>query len=132
MSAVDVYTLAEQIVESDPVIRTIASSEWAELSEDGRNWVAAIVKAATERAARRWLSFDSAPKAGEDDPAIPIIVRAARGGRVRVGEAAWLPWAEEWRWANDSCSCCWSKMAERPTHWMPMPDADLNEGGAPC
>lgn len=28
----------------------------------------------------------------------------------------------EWRWANDSCSCCWDPMEEPPTHFQPLPN----------
>jgi hypothetical protein len=34
-----------------------------------------------------------------------------------VGEYQFL----EWRWANDSCSCCWGRMEPQPTHFMDIP-----------
>lgn len=46
------YQLAEQIVDSEPVITTYAAPEWRELSEDGHAWIAAIVKAVWYRPAR--------------------------------------------------------------------------------
>lgn len=41
--------MAEAIVNSDPVIGVYAACEWSELSEDGRAWVTAIVRAAYGR-----------------------------------------------------------------------------------
>ncbi len=49
--AVDWLCMAESIVDSDPVIRTFASCEWDCLNEDGKVWVAAIVREAFARAA---------------------------------------------------------------------------------
>lgn len=38
-----------------------------------------------------------------------------------VGEGLW--YNEEWRWANDSCECCWGRIYPTPpTHWMPLPE----------
>jgi hypothetical protein len=42
---------AEEIVNSDPVIRTYASSEWEELHDDGKLWICAIVRETLARAA---------------------------------------------------------------------------------
>ena len=30
--------------------------------------------------------------------------------------------SQVWRWANDSCSCCWYTPAKQPTHWMCVPE----------
>ncbi|PAL20190.1 hypothetical protein [Sphingopyxis sp. GW247-27LB] len=40
------------IVDSDPVIGTYAAPEWRELSEDGQDWVAAIIRETLARAGR--------------------------------------------------------------------------------
>lgn len=40
----DFLMVAAMIVDSDPVIRTFAASEWDELHDDGKNWVAAIIR----------------------------------------------------------------------------------------
>jgi hypothetical protein len=44
---------AEQIVDSDPVIRAYTASEWDELNHDGRVWIAAIVREASARALKQ-------------------------------------------------------------------------------
>lgn len=36
--------LAEKIANSDPVLATFAAPEWDELGEDGKVWIAAIVR----------------------------------------------------------------------------------------
>jgi len=41
---------ARQIVDSPPVISTYAASEWDEMHEDGRVWLAAIVREAARKA----------------------------------------------------------------------------------
>lgn len=50
----------------------------------------------------------------------------------RVGEAVphfscheaadWAYAFEEWRWANDSCDCCWYRMSPQPVLWQPLPE----------
>lgn len=40
---------AAVVVDSDPVIRTFAALEWSELDENGRVWIAAIVREAGTR-----------------------------------------------------------------------------------
>ncbi len=40
---------AAAIVDSAPVIRTFAASEWDELHDDGKLWIAAIVQEAVAR-----------------------------------------------------------------------------------
>jgi hypothetical protein len=47
----DNFRLAQDIVDSDPVIRVYASCEWRELSDDGKVWIAAIVAEARRRTA---------------------------------------------------------------------------------
>ncbi len=42
---------AEDIVNSDPVIRIFAACEWDELHDDGKIWIAAIVRETLARAA---------------------------------------------------------------------------------
>lgn len=46
--------LAEIIVNSEPVITTYAACEWDELSEDGKLWVAEIVRQAVLIGAGFW------------------------------------------------------------------------------
>lgn len=40
---------AREIANSDPVIRTYAAPEWEELSEDGQEWVLAIIRETVRR-----------------------------------------------------------------------------------
>lgn len=42
--------VAENIVNSDPVIRTFAAVEWDCLDEDGKQWIIAIVRETLRRA----------------------------------------------------------------------------------
>lgn len=40
----DFLIVASLIADSDPVLRTFAASEWDELHDDGKLWVAAIIR----------------------------------------------------------------------------------------
>lgn len=40
---------AREIANSDPVIRTYAAPEWEELSEDGQQWVLALIRETVRR-----------------------------------------------------------------------------------
>lgn len=51
----DYMVQAEAIVESGPVIGVYASCEWDCLDENGKEWVAAIVREAMARAAENGL-----------------------------------------------------------------------------
>lgn len=44
LPATDFLIVASLIVDSDPVLRTFAASEWDELHDDGKLWVAAIIR----------------------------------------------------------------------------------------
>lgn len=44
----DDMSLAEEVTNSPDVIGQFAACEWAELSDDGKVWVAAIVRAAVK------------------------------------------------------------------------------------
>jgi len=76
-----------------------------------------------------WQDISAAPK--EEG----VKVMAFDG--TKVGEAVlYGEWEESndfedavlrWRWANDSCSCCWGKAEPQPTHWMPLPAAPTGE-----
>lgn len=48
-SAADL-ALAQDIIDSSPVINVFAASEWREMGEDGQVWLAAIVAESTKRA----------------------------------------------------------------------------------
>ena len=45
----DDYVLAEVIVNSEPVVSVYASCEWGELGDDGKTWIATIVREARGR-----------------------------------------------------------------------------------
>lgn len=57
----------------------------------------------------------------------------------RVGEAVAYYEANEsndyeysftaWRWANDSCSCCWVDMSPQPILFTPMPSFPTSSEG---
>ncbi|KQM76725.1 hypothetical protein ASE70_08105 [Sphingomonas sp. Leaf22] len=47
--------MAEAICDAPSVLRTFAAPEWSELNEDGKQWVAAIVREALAVAAERAL-----------------------------------------------------------------------------
>lgn len=76
-----------------------------------------------------WQPIETAPRDGERillfAPAWHISadhpVHNAMTVDARVGEG--LFWDGEWRWANNSCDCCWYEMRVAPTHWMPLPGA---------
>lgn len=77
----DYLLLAADIVDSDPVIRTYAASEWAELSDDGKEWIAAIVREATIRAIATHLPPNSGPAPlGRSGAARVAPARGAIGG----------------------------------------------------
>ena len=50
MSDVGAFNLAADIVDSEPVIKVFGACEWDELSDDGKQWVAAIVAETWRRA----------------------------------------------------------------------------------
>jgi len=78
-----------------------------------------------------WQDISTAPK----DEGVKVM---AFDG-TKVGEAVlYGEWEESndfedavlrWRWANDSCSCCWGKAEPQPTHWMPLPAAPTGDAG---
>jgi hypothetical protein len=70
-----------------------------------------------------WKPIESAPR---DGTKIIVFVPDAKY-HEQVGEASWLDSYEEWRWANNSCSCCWGEMAGKPVMWQPLPPPPTGE-----
>lgn len=76
-----------------------------------------------------WQDISTAPK----DEGVKVM---AFDG-TKVGEAVlYSEWEESndfedavlrWRWANDSCSCCWGRAEPQPTHWQPLPAAPTGD-----
>lgn len=92
-------TAASQICDSEPVLGTFAACEWAELSEDGKLWAAALVQETTarlfeemERAEEMVENFtQDSPAAGEDDTGwewarLEVYGHRQHYGRVREEE----------------------------------------------
>lgn len=79
-----------------------------------------------------WRSMEEAPKGDGEDTGPEIILWNGE----RKGGGVWDPNGGEyidddsgfsktgaWRWANDSCECCWTDMNPLPIGWQPLPDA---------
>ncbi len=79
-----------------------------------------------------WHTIDSVPKdkrvlfyvPGHDEL---VNERTKEMERVepRVGEGLYQVYYSgddpDFWWANDSCSCCYEAMSEKPTHWAELP-----------
>ena len=62
----------------------------------------------------KWQPIESAPKDGP-----PVLIATADGF---VGEARYHEDEDGWWWANTHPTDATDGSAERPTHWMPLPD----------
>lgn len=92
---------AQTIVDSDTVIRTYAATEWDCLHEDGKQWLAIIIREAIARHTPAPATARAQASDEELSPFLPDSIKAAK--RCGIQKSPWLSdWFIPWSPRNDN------------------------------